>query len=337
MKVEIIEMFPGGGTLLEAFATGLRQGGADVAVLGLVELEARYLAVAAKAHPEASTWHGSAGVWHPAEISAPRGAIRAFLGGVPCTGASRAGLSKNGLSCAEEHPDVGYLFLPTLHYIRLHKPEIVVLENTDTYKQTLSARLIRDALRVSGYALDERVVNPLKEFATPTQRKRWILVASRVGKFTWLYETKPFAGTLADFLDPEGPDDDAESATPEQVAADAKYCARKQAEGCGFAMSLIDRTSVRCGTLPKSYGKRQPTGTFVRTAKSYRMLRPREIARLHGFKRELFFGLPKTLQYELYGQGVVASPFIALGESIARFLKGESTPATVGQMELFAG
>jgi site-specific DNA-cytosine methylase len=122
-----------------------------------------------------------------------------------------------------------------------------------------------------------------------------------------------------------------------QVAADAKYCVRKAAEGCGFAMTLVDGTSTKIGVIPKSYGKRQPTGTFVRTSVSYRMLRPREVSRLHGFKSELFAGLPKTTQYELYGQGVVAAPFMALGERIARFLRGEHIAAVqAGQLELFA-
>jgi site-specific DNA-cytosine methylase len=178
-------------------------------------------------------------------------------------------------------------------------------------------------------------VNPFKEFATPSERKRWVLVASRIGRFAWVYEAKQFSGTLADYLDPECPEDDIESATPEQVEADAKYNARKAAEGCGFAMTLIDRNSTRVGVIPKSYGKRQCTGTFVRTAKSYRMLRPREIARLHGFKSELFADLPKTTQYELYGQGVVATPFVSLGEAIGRFLQGECVEER-GQLELFA-
>lgn len=326
MKIEVIEMFPGGGTLMEALTTGLKQAGAEAVVGGLIELEARYLAISAKAHPEASTWTGSAGEWHPAEMSIARTVERMpriFVAGIPCTGASKAGLSKNGLSCAEEHPDVGYLFLPTIHYIRLHKPEIVVLENTDAYRGTLSARLLRNALAASGYTFEERIVNPLKEFATPSQRKRWILVASRIGLFSWIYEAKVFTGTLAAFLDPEGPEDDADSATPMQVAAADKYCARKKAEGAGFARAIVGPEDVRIGVVPKSYGKRQHTGTYVRTKKSYRMLRPREIARIHGFKRDMFAGLPKTTQYELYGQGVVASPFICLGVSIARFLNGD--------------
>ncbi len=318
-------MFPGGGTLLAALKQGLESAGAQVHVAGLIELEPRYLAVAAKAHPDASTWSGSAGTWHPAELSAPRSATRIFVAGIPCTGASPAGRSKNRLKCAEEHPDVGYLFLPVVHYVRRHRPELVVLENTATYRDTLSARLIRDALVASGYVVDERVINPHAEFAAPTERRRWVLVASRIGRFTWLYEAKSFAGTAGEFLDPEGPEDDAESAPPSQVTADAKYCARKKAEGCGFAMTLVDRGTMRLHVLPKSYGRRQPTGTFVRTRTSYRMLRPREVARIHGFEQELFAGLPKTLQYELYGQGVVAAPFVSLGECLGRFVRARLT------------
>lgn len=333
MKIEITEMFPGGGTLLEALTTGLKQGGADVSVSGLIELEARYLAISANAHPEASTWTGSAGEWHPAELSSPRAAIRLFAAGIPCTGASKAGRSKNALANAEEHPGVGYLFLPTLHYVRLHRPELVVFENTDAYKGTLSAKLIRDALTASGYTVEERVVNPLREFATPTQRKRWILVASRIGRFSWLYEARAFNGTMAEFLDPESDADEAESMTPVQVAAHDKYCARKTAEGCGFARRVLTRADRSCPTLPKSYSKVQPTGVFIKSKTSYRMLRPREIARIHGFTRELFAGLPKTTQYELYGQGVVAAPFISLGESIARFVRGEAASTANGQLE----
>lgn len=335
MKIEVVEMFPGGGTHLEALTTGLRQGGVEVSVVGLIELEPRYLAMSAKAHPESSTWNGSAGTWHPAELSAVRNSIRVFAAGIPCQGASGAGISKNGLTCAEEHPDVGYLFLTTIHYIRLHKPDIVVLENTDAYKGTLSARLIRESLIASGYKIDERVVNPLKEFNTPTQRKRWILVASRIGHFSWIYEAKPFTGTLAEFLDPVSDLDEAESMTTEQVAAHDKYCARKAAEGCGFSRRVLTHAANSLPTLPKSYGKLQPTGVFIKTRTTYRMLRPHEIARLHGFKRDLFADLPKTTQYELYGQGVVANPFISLGECIARFLQGERAEV-FGQLEMFA-
>ncbi len=241
-------MFSGGGTLVAALKTGLEQGGATVSVAGLIELEAKYLGIAAKAHPEASTWSGSAAEWHPAEMSVPKSAMRIFSAGIPCTGASRAGISKNGLDCAEDHEEVGALFLNVLHYVRQHRPEMVVLECVDTYRNTMSVRCIRDALSASGYTFDERIVNPLKEFATPSQRKRWIVVASRVGRFTWMYEAKGFVGTLAPYLDRASSEDAAESATPEQVQADAKYCARKKAEGCGFAAQIVDASSDRCGT-----------------------------------------------------------------------------------------
>ena len=52
------------------------------------------------------------------------------------------------------------------------------------------------------------------------------------------------------------------------------------------------------------------------------MLRPREIARIHGFGPkfiEVIEQLPKTTAYEVLGQGVVAKPFRNLGESLGRW------------------
>lgn len=336
MKVNLIEMFCGGGTLTHAMHKGLTSAGCTVNVSGLFELDTRYLGVSSRAHPEASTWNASVSVWHPAELSVPTdGSPVVFVAGIPCTGASRAGISKNGLSAPEEHPDVGHLFLPTIHFIRAHRPDVAVFENVDSYAKTLSARCLRSALEQAGYRTEERVVNPFTQFGAPVRRLRWVLVATRTPGFRWVFSEEAFAGTLDTFLDAPGPQDDEDSATPEQVAADSAYCNRKAAEGCGFAMTLIDRASRKCPTIPKSYGKRQPTGTFVRTPKSYRMLRPREIARLHGFAENLFADLPRTQQYEMLGQGVVCQPFASLGASIAAHLRGE-VAAPVGQMELFA-
>lgn len=339
--IDIFEMFTGGGTLLSALVAGLSAAGVEVRVRGLVELEAKYLGRSSARHPEASTWNGSAGCFHPAELSMPMADNSVFVAGVPCTGASPAGISKNGLSAPEEHPDVGYLFLPTIHWIRAHRPKFVVLENVPQYQTSVSAECIRAGLRAAGYSFEERVVNSMTEFESPTQRRRWVLVASRDAnaRFSWIYAARAFKGTLASVLDPESEMDQKDSATPEQVAADSKYCSRKASEGCGFAMTLLDRNSTKCPTIPKSYGKRQPTGTFIKTATSYRMLRPDEVARIHGFETNIFADMPKTLQYEMYGQGVVAQPFKALGLSLAQFITGqraEVQPVPFGQLELFA-
>ncbi|POZ99458.1 DNA cytosine methyltransferase, partial [Pseudomonas sp. MWU12-2312b] len=51
-----------------------------------------------------------------------------LIGGIPCTGASRAGAAKNGLNFAEEHESAGSLFFNYLEWVKATNPCIVVLE-----------------------------------------------------------------------------------------------------------------------------------------------------------------------------------------------------------------
>lgn len=326
MTFALTEFFPGFGSLCASLSEGLARFG-DVRVAGAVELDGRYLRLFSKQHPESSTFLGSVTGYAPAETSLPQPeATTIFVAGVPCQGASKSGAAKNHLSAAEMHADVGHLFLPTLHHISQKRPMLCVLENVPAYKHTVSAAIIRTFLAKLGYSVTEHVVNPFADFATATERVRWILVASRIGPFAWNYTPQPFTGTIAHLLDPVSPADLSDEFSPEQVAAHTKYCARKAAEGCGFSRRILTRDSVKVPTIPKSAGKIQPTGVFVASgtsANSYRMLRPREIARIHGFGPEfinIIEQLPKTTAYEVLGQGVVAAPFRALGGALAAFV-----------------
>jgi DNA (cytosine-5)-methyltransferase 1 len=328
----LTEFFPGMGTLCAPFSRGLSLSGA-VKVAGVVELDGRYLRLFSDQHPEASTMIGSVTGYAPEETSFPSGnAANIFLAGIPCTGASSAGISKNGLSCAEQHPDVGHLFLPTLHHISMHLPEGIVFENVPNYRTTFSADAIRAHLRALGYHFTEYLVNPHTEFNTATARVRWVLVASRLGRFVWNYTPVQFTGTIEHLLDPITAQDTADEFTPAQVAAHTKYCDRKASEGCGFSRRILTRDSLVCPTIPKSYGKIQPTGVFVSSGTSagtYRLLRPSEIARIHGFDDKFISAiarLPKTTAYEILGQGVVARPFEALGQAFGQWIASTRVP-----------
>jgi site-specific DNA-cytosine methylase len=223
------------------------------------------------------------------------------------------------------HPDVGHLFIPTLHEITLRRPEGVVFENVSNYRTTFSAAAIRAHLSAIGYQLSEYVVNPFTDFNTATERVRWVMVASRLGRFSWDYSPVHFSGTIENLLDPVTDQDKADEFSPAQVAAHTKYCDRKASEGCGFSRRILTRQSVKVPTIPKSYGKIQPTGVFVSSGTSegsYRLLRPTEVARIHGFDDAFIAAiakLPRTTAYEVLGQGVVARPFEALGEAIGKF------------------
>jgi DNA (cytosine-5)-methyltransferase 1 len=326
MNFSITEFFPGMGTLCAAFASGLSRYG-SVSVAGAAELDGRYLSMFSKQHPEASTFLGSVTQYAPEEISTSRRGLKFYLAGVPCVGASLAGRSKNAISSAEMHSSAGHLFLPTLHFIARHMPSCCVFENVPQYAKTFSAKLIREYLASLGYKMTEYVVNPFTDFETATERIRWIMVASRIGVFEWNYTPKAFAGTIEHLLDPESVADRADEFSAEQVAAHTRYCDRKASEGCGFSRRILERTSTKVPTIPKSYGKIQPTGVFLRSGETYRLLRPREVARIHGFGPKfitMIERLPKTTAYEVLGQGVVARPFEALGAAIGEWVSTKS-------------
>jgi DNA (cytosine-5)-methyltransferase 1 len=143
---------------------------------------------------------------------------------------------------------------------------------------------------------------------------------------------------MGQFLDAPSALDDAESATPEQVAADSKFLNRKAAEGCGFRMRILTPDSEKCPTVCKTYGKRQPSATFIKTSSSYRMIRPRELARISGFPESFPLPEARTTAYEVLGQGVVFNPFFELGKALGGYLSGTAAAspkrAVVEQLEL---
>lgn len=250
-------MFSGIGTLTRALRDGLSRH-VETRVIGCVEVDSRYMALWAEQHLEASTFAGSCGLYHAAELSLPKSApdaLRVAVFGIPCTGASVAGRSKNGLAAAEEHDQVGHLFLYVSHYLRRHRSELVVLENVGPYRKTMGAQALRDTLKGLGYQVSEYILDSHLQFEAPTQRVRWGLVASRIGAFGWVFNAKAFAGTLDGFLDQPSAQDEAESATPKQVEADAKHVARKRAEGCGWKTVILDHTSTKAPTILLPPGK----------------------------------------------------------------------------------
>ena len=111
--------------------------------------------------PGASTYLGSVTSYSPEEVStSDAGTLNIFVAGIPCTGASLVGRSKNHLSAAEVHKNVGHLFLPSCHCITRHMPHVVVFESVKQYATTFSANVIRRHLAMLGCAIAERIINP---------------------------------------------------------------------------------------------------------------------------------------------------------------------------------
>lgn len=321
-------MFAGGGTLGFALSRGMASVISSSRVSGACELEGAYVRRWSALNPTADTFGGDVSRFHPAELTPANCRDLVFAAGIPCTGASAAGRAKNKLRRAEDHGKAGTLFIPTLLWVRLHRPKIVIFENVPAYGSTASARIIRQTLKVSGYYLFETVLDSYTQFNTPTQRRRWVMVATLDKPFVWNIPSHKFSGTLEPFLDPESADD---VAMPhERVAAHAAYMARKASEGCRWTTRVVDKNSALCPTIVRTYHKVQAVGPFLRCGETYRQLRPREIARLHGFPDEFELPCVKKRAIEILGQGVCYQPFFSLGQAVAH----HATVGQSGQMSL---
>lgn len=257
---------------------------------------------------------------------------------IPCSGASRAGRSKRGLSNAEDHPEVGHLIVASLVLIARANPSAIVFENTDTYASTASASILRHQLRDLGYETHEALLKG-EDFNVLENRKRWVLVAMTEGlHFDWdMLQYPPKKDlVLSDVFDPIADDDPAWS---EMKGLKAKE-KRDLEAGKGFKMQLYSGEEGHIATINKLYAKVQSTGPKIRHPTNPDLLRQvnkNEHARIKGVPEELIAGMSNTIAHEVLGQGVLPKPFFETGklmaQSFVNFIgEGEKPPRTVHQL-----
>jgi len=232
--------------------------------------------------------------------------------GLPCSGASRAGKAKRGLSMMEDHPEVGHLIYAALALIQKLQPPAIVLENVEDYRTSASAQILRShVLRA-------------KDFGSLENRVRWAMVATTDGLQaveSVLTPGQARGATLGDLLDEVDPEASCWSSM-DYLKAKA---VRDKAAGKGFAMQLVDGYSTRVPTIRKSYNKGGSTDPYVRhpsDSELMRKLTPAEHARIKGVPAELIAGLPATTAHEVLGQGIAFEPFRALFREISSSFKG---------------
>lgn len=255
-----------------------------------------------------------------------------FIAGLPCSGASRAGVSKRGLDCMEAHPQVGHLVLSAVMLLRRLNPAFFVLENVTGYMATASAMLLRQYLRDAGYELHETVLNAA-DFGCLEARERWFLVAVTRGIEIDLANLAPSlrpVRTVAEILD-EIPDDSTEWRTFDYLKAKE---VRDLAKGNGFAMQPITPQSTTVPTLRKGVhkgGSTDPLLVHPSNPELLRLFTPAEHARIKQVPESLIAGLGKVAGHSLLGQSVAYEPVRALfkriGEALLRWHAADHTAA----------
>ncbi|CAN7779336.1 DNA cytosine methyltransferase [Cupriavidus necator] len=242
--------------------------------------------------------------------------------GLPCSGESRAGKAKRGLSSGEAHPDVGHLVVGALVILSKANPAAVVFEQVPTYATSASANILRNQLRDMGYVCHERLLRG-SEWGALEDRTRWCMVAVSEGiEFDFDQLQPPGRGQqkLGDVLENVPEDHPSWSA---MAGLRAKEIRDREA-GKNFAMQIFDPDSDHVGTITKGYAKVRSTDPKLRHPSDPNLLRqflPSEHARIKGVPQHLVDGVSATVAHEILGQGVVYPPFVGVGKHLGESLE----------------
>lgn len=317
----------GGGILASAIHQGLQDSGIETKLAFANEIRPELLEHAAE-HNDA--WSDDTQV-----VAAPMQelafdqkamqhleSIEILEAGIPCSGASKAGIAKRGTKGhPEAHPEVGHLVVSALVIISKTNPAVVLIENVPSYGNSASADILRNQLRDLGYLTHEAVLNGA-QWNQLEARERWVCVAvSEQIDFDFKLMKLPahVERTLGEVLEPI-PLDDPRWSEMEGLKLKQE---RDALEGKNFKMQIFDENSPKVGTITKGYGKIRSTDPKIRNSENpdlLRQLSAKEHARVKGIPEHLIDGLSTTTAHEVMGQSVIYPVFRSVGETMGQAL-----------------
>ncbi len=309
-------LFHGGGMLDSALHSGLKRVGIPSYTKLAVEWDSRYIGSSYANNPHFFR-EDSILINGPIQDSVLPDSLRLHIltGGVPCVGASKAGISKNKLKHPEEHEQAGAMFYYFLRYIEAMNPALICLENVVGYASSSSMAIIRSVLQQWGYTLRETVLNG-NELGAFENRDRLAMIATSKGldHMNLFPEVRSIAtkpATLADVLENISNDD---SMWKEYDYLQAKAVSDKAA-GKGFAMQELTPAATKVGTIGRGYAKGRSTEPRVihpENEKLTRLLTLNEHCRVKGAPKSIIAGNSITVGHEILGQGVCIPAFEAV-------------------------
>jgi DNA (cytosine-5)-methyltransferase 1 len=257
-----------------------------------------------------------------------------LVGGIPCSGASRAGKAQRGSSHAEAHPEVGHLVVAFLAIIARVNPVAIVLENVVPWASTASMHILRNQLRDLGYEVHDTVLKAA-DWNLLEHRERLCVVAVTKGlgfSFEGIERPVPAPQRFGDIMD-EVPLDDACWSTMSYLK---EKRVRDEATGSNFKMTIVGPDSPKLATLTKTLWKRQSTGNFVQHPHDPELLRlptVAEHARAKGVSLDLVRGLGLTFGHEVLGQAVSVTPFAAVFKLLGQALLSWAWSGGAGKLQ----
>lgn len=269
----VLDCFAGAGTLSAA-----AWGNDHLQIVAGIEIEPRFADLWQHTHDQATLIQADIRHVDPRDLPD----FEILLAGIPCTSHSNMGRAKKSLAGKPETGDTGDCFLPVIEIIRQRMPAAILIENVPNYADSLSGALIRQHLQSLGYSLHEHITQPVDQWAEPSNRRRWILVATLSPGFHIQPPDQQHQTPVSRYLDPPGDQDREDAARIAKTIAGLRaHNARHKAQGHGFEMTFLHGHETTVPVIPKSYHKIN-TGPFVNTTHGPRLLRQHEIELLHG-------------------------------------------------------
>ena len=332
-SLSVCSLFHGGGVLDKAIHAGFHKAGIASAISVAVEMEGKYLDSSLANNPE--LWNeDSIVIESPIQavnLSKRPPQVDVLMGGIPCTGASKSGRSKNKLEFAESHEAAGAMFFNFLQFVEALNPAVVLIENVPEYQNTASMEVIRSVLSSLGYSLQERILDG-NEFGVIERRKRLCVVALSHGidgfELEKIQPVRTKESRIQDILEPVPLD--SERWKSFDYLAEKEL--RDKAAGKGFSRQLLTGDDEFCGTIGKDYAKCRSTEPFIvhpEQPELSRIFTPTEHCRVKGIPEELIQGLSDTIAHQILGQSVVFPAFEALALAL-----GNSLWSWVGMMPI---
>lgn len=320
--LSIGSLFSGGGIIDAAIHKGMKLGGINTYTKFVVEQEQKYLDTMVANQPDLFR---SDSILIESKIEAvelrnpPK--VDGMVLGIPCTGASRAGITRNKIKAAEFHDEAGACFFYALQLIGLCQPAFIIIENVKEYLKTTSMAVIQSVLKTWGYELQFAVFNGVK-FGTLENRDRMVLMAVTKGLNSFDIESvKPVVENtkkVSDILEVIDSDDERWK-TYEYLATKE---IRDRDEGKGFRRQLLDGTESSVPTIRRLYHKAGSTDPFLKHSDGLRsrLFTALEHSRIKGIPADSIHGVSNTTAHEILGQSVCFPVFLALGRSIGDWL-----------------
>ncbi|TVU70370.1 DNA cytosine methyltransferase [Pseudoalteromonas distincta] len=246
--------------------------------------------------------------------------VDAIIMGIPCTGVSTSGITKNKLDFAEQHESSGACFFYALNFILKCKPWLIVLENVKNYISTASYAVIKSVLITQGYTLSDAIFTGT-DFGSLENRERLCLVATATGipnvKLSDVKSLKEKPAFLSDILE-DIPDGDARWKSYDYLELKQQ---RDIEQGKGFRRCLLDGSETKVPVIRRLYNKGGSTDPFVKSKDGLlsRKFTKTEHAAIKDIPLSLIDGLSETISHECMGQSVCYPVFEALGKYLGDF------------------